>query len=110
MGKVNSRQKGARGERELAELLRERGIKARRGQQFSGGTDSPDIVHDIPGLHIECKRTETLNVYVALEQAVRDAGMENTPVVFHRRSKKPWVVIMLASDFLNMAKTSLNGS
>lgn len=107
MGKINSRRKGAEGERELAEFLRERGVDARRGQQFSGGTESPDVVHDIPGLHIECKRVESLELYKALEQAGRDAGFDKAPVVFHRRNKKPWVVVMLATDFLAMAVSSL---
>ena len=34
---MNSRNKGKRGEREFAALLREHGFDARRGQQFAGG-------------------------------------------------------------------------
>ena len=48
---MHSKQKGARGEREFAEFLRDRGIEAGRGQQFSGGESSPDVVHSIPGIH-----------------------------------------------------------
>ena len=33
---MNSRQKGARGERELANLLKEHGYNTRRGQQYCG--------------------------------------------------------------------------
>ena len=44
MGKINSRAKGARYERELARYLDENGFPARRGQQFAGGSDSPDVV------------------------------------------------------------------
>lgn len=74
----NSRQKGASGERELArELARVLGCRARRGQQYSGSPDSPDVVTDIPGIHIECKRTETLRLYDALAQARRDAGIDD---------------------------------
>ena len=52
---VNSRNKGKSGELELAhELERLWGVSARRGQQFSGSPDSPDVVTGIPGLHIEC--------------------------------------------------------
>lgn len=36
---MNSRNKGKRGEREFALLLREQGFDVRRGQQFAGGTD-----------------------------------------------------------------------
>ena len=57
----NSRDKGARGERELAaELHRLFGVTARRGVQYQGGTDSPDVVSDFDEIHFEVKRTERL--------------------------------------------------
>ena len=94
MGKINSRLKGKTGELELASELRKIfGANARRGQQFSGSYDSPDIVHNIDGLHIECKRTEKLNLYAAMEQAKRDAG-DKTPVVCHRKNRRDWVMVI----------------
>lgn len=99
---MNSRQKGKRGELELAKILREHGFAARRGQQFKGGSDSPDVT-GIDGVHIECKRVEKLNVYEAMEQSVRDAG-ELTPVVIWRRNGKPWLVIMRLNDYLKGVK------
>jgi Holliday junction resolvase len=101
--RVNSRAKGARGERELAHFLRSRGFEARRGQQNKGGSDSPDVCHDIPGVHIECKRTETLNLYEAMAQAIRDAGPSLAPTVWHKRNNKEWLVILRAEDFLSYA-------
>ena len=92
---VNSRTKGAGGERELAhELSRVLNCKARRGQQFSGSPDSPDIVTDLDGIHIECKRVERLQLYDALKQSVRDAGPDEVPVVMHRKNREKWVVIV----------------
>jgi hypothetical protein len=41
---MDSRRKGKVGEREFAALLREHGFDARRGVQYSGGVDSPDVV------------------------------------------------------------------
>jgi Holliday junction resolvase len=100
--RVNSRAKGARGELELSAFLRSRGFEARRGQQNSGGVDSPDVITDLPGIHPEVKRTETLSVYVAMAQAIRDAAGAKTPVVFHKRNHKEWLVILRADDFLNL--------
>jgi len=58
---VNSKQKGSRGEREAAGVIAEVfGCEARRGQQFAGGKDSPDVIHSIPGVHFEIKRVEKL--------------------------------------------------
>lgn len=102
MGKL-SRDKGKRGEREVAELLREHGFEARRGQQFKGTSDSPDVIHNIPNVFIEVKRRESLSLYPVLEQAKLEAGA-NVPVVFHRRSDKPWVAIMYADDFLRVMR------
>jgi len=101
MARINSRTKGAVGEREIAEFLRERGYEARRGQQFSGGSDSPDVVHNIEGVHIEVKRTEAGNLYNWLAQAKRDAKGK-VPVVVHRRNKQEWVAILPLEDFLKL--------
>ncbi len=98
-----SRDKGKRGEREIAALFRAHGFNARRGQQFRGGGDSPDIIHDIPGgLHVEVKFRENVSPYAALDQVSRDAVVEDTPVVFMRKLRKPWIVIMDADDFLDL--------
>ena len=105
----NSRSKGIRGELELAAFFRDHGIDARRGQQFSGGPGSPDVVQELPGIHVECKRTETLRVWEALAQATRDAPAGSAPVVFHRPSRKPWIVILDASQFLQLVKDAQRG-
>ena len=101
---INSRAKGATGELELAEFLREHGYPdARRGQQFHGGADSPDVV--CPGMedfHLECKRVEKGQLYNWLEQAERDAGSGKTPIVAHRRNRKEWVAILRLEDLLDL--------
>lgn len=97
---INSRQKGAQGEREFAAFLKEHGFDARRGQQFSGSTGSPDVVHSIPWLHVEVKRVEQLNIHNAMSQAQRDCGPK-VPAVFHRKNRHDWLVTMTATDFLN---------
>lgn len=99
-----SKEKGKLGEREVAALLQEFGFEARRGQQFSGGAGSPDVVHNIPGVHIEVKRTEALRLWDALAQATADAGLD-MPVVFHRASRRPWVVVLDARAFLWLIRT-----
>lgn len=97
---TNSREKGAAAEREVANILKEWGYEARRGQQFSGGSDSPDVL-GLPGYHIEVKRTERTDIYGWLEQSKRDNGnSENVPVVVHRKNKEDWVVILSLTDFL----------
>lgn len=103
---INSKEKGKRAEREVAALLRSYGYEARRGVQYQGGTDSPDVV-GLDGIHIEVKHVENLNINKAMEQADRDSG-ENIPVVFHRKNRTPWLVTMHLDDFMNMYKESKN--
>ena len=93
--RINSRNKGKQGELEFAHYLSGRGLSARRGQQFSGGTESPDVVCEgLPGVHWEVKRVEAGNLYSWLGQAQRDAGAGKTPVVAHRKNGKDWVAIV----------------
>ena len=103
MGKINSRAKVAKGERELAEILREHGYTARRGQQFSGANGDPDVL-GLPGYHIECKRVEKLNLEAAVDQSIRDARDGETPIVVHRKNRRPWLVTLLLADFLKIIK------
>jgi Holliday junction resolvase len=98
---LKSKTKGKVGEREVAELLREFGFTARRGQQFAGGGDSPDVVSDLEGFHIEVKRTgKQTDIFAALEQAKRDRKPGEDALVFHRKNNKDWVVVMDAREFL----------
>lgn len=100
---INSRQKGAAAERELANILKEHGYDAHRGQQFHGGGDSPDVV-GLPGYHIEAKRVEAFALYPALDQASRDAAAGRVPIVVHRRNSREWVVVIRLDDFLPVVK------
>jgi len=98
---VNSRDKGARGERELAGVLRDYGYESRRGQQFSGANGDADVV-GLPGIHIECKRVERLSIYDAVAQAKHDARDGEVPAVFHRKNDCKWLVTMELDDWMNM--------
>ena len=98
---MNSRQKGARGERELASKLREYGYEARRGQQYSGVNGDPDVI-GLDGIHIECKRVERLNLEDAMAQSKRDAREGEIPTVFHRKNNCKWLVTLDLEDFMRM--------
>lgn len=99
---MNSRRKGAVGEREIARYLRDNGYSdARRGQQFKGGADSPDVV-GLKGFHIEVKRVERLDLNAAMEQSIRDSAENEIPVVFHRKNKDYWKATMRLDDFMEV--------
>ena len=100
---MNSRQKGKRGELELAHILKSYGYEARRGQQYCGANGDADVV-GLPSVHIEVKRTERFKLYDAMEQAERDAREDEIPAVFTRKNNKNWLVCMKLEDFMEMYK------
>ena len=98
---MNPKQKGGRGERELAGILRAHGYEAHRNDQmYKGGKENPDV--SLKGVHIECKRTEALRLYDALSQATRDANGKTLPCVMHRKNHASWVVIMALDDWIKL--------
>jgi len=103
MGKSQQR-KGAAGERELAAILGKHGYACDRGGSCSMG-EVPDLT-GLPGIHIEVKRVEKLNVVEAMEQSIRDSERMNDgiPALFHRRNRKPWLVTMRLEDWVILYK------
>ena len=100
MGKM-SRDKGKRFEREVAQLFKEHGYDAHRTAQFKGKTGAAGDVEGVPGIHIECKHQERMNLYDWMNQSIDDASAEdkgNLPVVIHKANNKPVLVSMLFED------------
>ncbi|MDD3370014.1 MAG: hypothetical protein PHP50_14230 [Lachnospiraceae bacterium] len=96
---MNSRAKGAAGERELSNKLKDYGYMCRRGQQYCGSNGDADVV-GLPGIHIECKRVEHLNLYDAMAQSKHDAVSGEMPVVMHRKNHCDWLVTLSLDDFI----------
>jgi Holliday junction resolvase len=104
---INSRQKGKRGERLWRDMLRAEGFTARRGQQYAGGIESPDVVcEELSNLHQEVKFVENLNLDKAYEQAMRDSGAKHF-IVAHKKSNKDWKVTMSADLFFKILRDGM---
>lgn len=105
---INSKQKGARGEREFASLCKEHGFDVRRTQQYCGNTgDASDCV-GLPNIHIEVKRVQALNIDKAMAQAIHDSEHKNViPIVAHRKNNAKWLITMRADDWFEMYKKGL---
>lgn len=106
---TNSKAKGARGERELSNKLKEYGYDCRRGQQYCGDNGDADVV-GLSGIHIECKRVEKLNLYDAVSQAKSDAREGEKPTVFHRKNNCEWLVTMTLDDWIELYREWNNGN
>ena len=97
----SAKNKGADGERELSNIFRDvYGYDTHRGMVFYHESD----VVGLPGIHIECKRVEKLNVQAALEQSVNEAQIkcDGIPTLFHRRNRKGWLVTMRLEDWMDL--------
>lgn len=105
---MNSREKGKRGERELAFILRNNyGYNTRRAQQYCGMNGDADIV-GLPGIHIECKRVERLDLDAAMSQSISDAREGEIPAVFHRKNHADWRVTLGLDDFMTIYNEWVN--
>ena len=93
--KVDSNAKGRRGELAWIKKLWSWGFEGIRG-----GPKRDVICDALNEFHFEVKRSEEQNLYKALEQAFGACHNMRTPVVVHKRNRKPWIVVMYADDWL----------
>lgn len=107
----NSRQKGARGERDWRDELQAMGFDARRGQQFAGGPESPDVVcPSLSAISFEVKRGSEDYIALgtkldrAMEQARRDAGLK-VPMVAWKQDRRPWCLTWVGADNVQVTTT-----
>ena len=109
-----SKEKGKRGEREVANILKSYGFNARRTAQYCGKTGDASDVVGIDGFHVEVKFVEKLNVWNAMKQAERDADAEfvnrgtvKKPVVIYRKKNEDWHCILGIDDFVELVQAYL---
>jgi hypothetical protein len=98
---ISSREKGKRGELEACEALGRVGIDCRRMVQYAnrnGGHRDPDIVCDGMNVWFEVKRTERLNPYAFLDQAMSDSRGKQPCAILMRPSHRPWTIMMRLDD------------
>ena len=104
MGKMQ-RDKGARFERLVAGLFKDYGYTAFRTAQYCGKSGDAADVEGVPGIHIECKHCERMQLYDWIAQAVRDSKAEkkeSKPVVIHKANNKDILVTMKFDDWIDL--------
>jgi len=106
-----SRNKGARGERALAQALTDAGLKAARGGR--AGCRDEDIEHSITGVRIECKYQARPSIHNAIEQAIRDCPTKMpcvcSKMVLPIGSKShPWLVTVRLDDLMRFSQAVID--
>ncbi len=89
---MNRRRKGKRFEQEIA-----RALGVRRGLQFRGRREVPDV--DLPGFWPECKRQRRPNIGAAFAEANSAAPPERIPLAITQADFGPVLVTMELGAF-----------
>ena len=100
--RINSRQKGAAAERELAGIFREYFPGVVRGQQRSG-LEQADVV-GVPGWRVEGKRRQAFSVYATLEKLLAELERGERPLVCARRDRGDWLAVVRLADLLPLLR------
>lgn len=96
-----SRDKGLRGEREVAALYEARGFEV-RGLEATGDHLIVGGAQAGPTVHSEVKRQETARVWAWWEQAADEAPAGTVPAVHFRRNRSRWLVLLDAEQFADL--------
>lgn len=96
---TNSRRKGRESERQLERIIEAKGIDTDRSL---GGRAQPHGDVSIPGVAIECRRRERIDICKWCNEHGEKVPSHLTPVVAFRKSGEPWRVALDLDDFLDL--------
>lgn len=101
----NPKRKGNAGERDFADWLQSKGVKAYRNSS-SGNNQWKSDVHNNLGLNIEVKTVKRLNLLEAWKQTDRDSSLAKTSpllaVHFDRMPQNEWLIVLHSEDWIEM--------
>lgn len=107
---MNPRRKGIRAENEAAVALSAVfGVPCRRSSRmYLPGFEASDVT-GLPGVHVEVKRREHLNLTAAIRQSQQDAAPGETAIVIHRPRRSAWLLTVALTDAPALAETLFLG-
>lgn len=108
---INSKKKGNIWENNLANWLRDNGIKAWKDGASGGGNREKGDIGNNMDMTIESKAGKNIKLMEWWDQVKKSAGMhQNTPVLFIHQDgmgSEDWLVVMRNHDWLEAVKTPL---
>ncbi|PYO40132.1 MAG: hypothetical protein DMD33_18785 [Gemmatimonadetes bacterium] len=99
----SERDKGRRGEREVAAIHEAHGATV-RGLEGGGDHAISYGANASVRLHSECKRQETARPWAWILQAASEAPPGSIPVVHFRRSRSRWLAIIDAEELAELCR------
>jgi hypothetical protein len=108
MGRA-SRDKGRKGEREVAVIFENAGLEVRG---LEGAGDHLLICGDASGftLHSEVKRQDTARPWAWWEQAESEAPPGTIPLVTFRRNRSPWLSMIATTELALILRYAVYGA
>ena len=101
----NSRRKGKDAELTCAKILNELfpHAQCRRSQQFKGDKTAADLTCDgLPGIMVEVKRRQSMNLHTVMKKSLEDCTEDQTPVIIHRKDNEEWLLTVRLEDLPDM--------
>jgi hypothetical protein len=95
----DSRRKGRDAEREVERIIEGRGIEVDR---YQGGRKQERGDLGIPGVRIDSKRQERLQLVKWSREQEAKVPDHLTPAVAYRTNNEPWRISLLLEDFLEL--------
>lgn len=102
---TNSIEKGRRAERDAAKLIGSTLgplSSARRGRQYKGTEDSPDIADALPGFNVEVKWREKVRLFAWWNKHLGECGGER-PALMLTKNREPWLFVIRPEDIPHLA-------
>ena len=100
---TNSNRKGKRIERLLASKFRNHGWDARRGQQYKGTPDSPDVIIDLP-LTVESKGCEVWRIDKWMSKLLGERKSGTLPLLCCKKNHAEFLTIIPLNFFLELTQ------
>lgn len=97
----NARTKGKNAELACAKILNELlpHAQCRRSQQFKGDKTAADLTCDgLPGIMVEVKRRQSMNLHSVMDKSLEDCGEGDVPVILHRKDNCEWLMTIRLED------------
>jgi Holliday junction resolvase len=97
------RDKGSRGELEVAAIFRAAGFDCDRTPNSGGLRIVGDLYGEALPFHVEVKRQEVARPWLWMAQASADAGTDATPLVAFRRNRSRWLALVDLEALVSLA-------
>lgn len=96
---IDSRRKGKDAEAELQRIIEARGIEVDR---YQDGREQPRGDIGIPGVRIDGKRRERIEIVKWSKEQEEKVPDHLTPAVAYRVNREPWRISLTLNDFLDL--------